>query len=454
MSNCTPRVRAWSPIWYKLDCNDITFTSSNDSIAITRLSGECCGWDLQATGGGGTGSVTSVGLTMPAAFSVINSPVTSTGTLAVTAIGTALQYIRGDGALATLPVYTANNGLTLTGTNLQWGGTLLSHTTVDSTASYESRFTGAAPLGSGLYTVTIKNTALFGNALRAEGMDGGIGIEAVSSTGYAANITSGSGPALQASTGNNTAIIANVNPSSTNSTHQAVNIIRTTSGTPSNGIGLSVDLSLETTVQARVSTQLVSRLTDVTDATRTSQFEIWGTNNANVEQQLTIKGTGQHQLNKYGVGTFTGTPVYSLQVDASGNIIEGSTGSFYTTNGNLTSNRVVDGDTFSLTFTDVSLLRIVTGNGTIGGTFDFTNGVDLLAFDATNSSNLVLDPISGLDFQYVLTSGPTVLSSLRVGPTGVRFTGVQEFADNAAAIVGGLTAGYIYRTGDALKIVH
>ena len=45
----------------------------------------------------------SVGLTMPSAFSVANSPLTSNGTLAVTAIGTAAQYIRGDGQLATLP---------------------------------------------------------------------------------------------------------------------------------------------------------------------------------------------------------------------------------------------------------------------------------------------------------------------------------------------------------------
>jgi hypothetical protein len=50
-----------------------------------------------------SGTVTSVGLTMPSAFSVANSPITSSGTLAVTANGTAAQYIRGDGQLATLP---------------------------------------------------------------------------------------------------------------------------------------------------------------------------------------------------------------------------------------------------------------------------------------------------------------------------------------------------------------
>jgi hypothetical protein len=55
------------------------------------------------TSGSGSGTVTSVGLTMPSAFGVAGSPVTSSGTLAVTALGNATQYIRGDGVLATLP---------------------------------------------------------------------------------------------------------------------------------------------------------------------------------------------------------------------------------------------------------------------------------------------------------------------------------------------------------------
>jgi hypothetical protein len=51
----------------------------------------------------GTGSVTSVGLTMPSAFNVANSPITTTGTLTVTGAGTVAQYIRGDGSLADFP---------------------------------------------------------------------------------------------------------------------------------------------------------------------------------------------------------------------------------------------------------------------------------------------------------------------------------------------------------------
>ena len=54
----------------------------------------------------GTGTVTSVALTMPSAFSVGGSPITTAGTLAVTATGTTAQYIRGDGSLETFPALT------------------------------------------------------------------------------------------------------------------------------------------------------------------------------------------------------------------------------------------------------------------------------------------------------------------------------------------------------------
>jgi hypothetical protein len=48
-------------------------------------------------------SLNSVGLTMPSAFAVANSPLTSNGTIAVTGAGTVAQYVRGDGTLADFP---------------------------------------------------------------------------------------------------------------------------------------------------------------------------------------------------------------------------------------------------------------------------------------------------------------------------------------------------------------
>jgi hypothetical protein len=50
-----------------------------------------------------TGTVTSVALTVPSAFSVSGSPITNSGTLAVTATGNTTQYIAGDGSLVTFP---------------------------------------------------------------------------------------------------------------------------------------------------------------------------------------------------------------------------------------------------------------------------------------------------------------------------------------------------------------
>ena len=47
--------------------------------------------------------VTSVGLSMPAAFTVANSPITQSGILTVTGAGTAAQYINGLGNLITFP---------------------------------------------------------------------------------------------------------------------------------------------------------------------------------------------------------------------------------------------------------------------------------------------------------------------------------------------------------------
>jgi len=47
--------------------------------------------------------VTSVGLSMPSAFTVTNSPVTTSGNISVVGRGTVSQYIRGDGSLADFP---------------------------------------------------------------------------------------------------------------------------------------------------------------------------------------------------------------------------------------------------------------------------------------------------------------------------------------------------------------
>jgi hypothetical protein len=52
--------------------------------------------------GANTGTVTSIAISVPSAFSVTGSPITTSGTINISATGNPLQYITGAGALATL----------------------------------------------------------------------------------------------------------------------------------------------------------------------------------------------------------------------------------------------------------------------------------------------------------------------------------------------------------------
>ena len=94
--------------WDATSCDAVILNKPTIPAAVTKTS------DLINDGEDGihpfitledipAGGLTSVGLTMPVAFSVANSPLTSDGTIAVTAAGTSAQYIRGDGQLATMP---------------------------------------------------------------------------------------------------------------------------------------------------------------------------------------------------------------------------------------------------------------------------------------------------------------------------------------------------------------
>jgi len=79
-------------------------TEANKYLRV-NATGTALIWDTA-----GTGTVTSVGLTMPAAFNVSIPTITTSGTFAVTAAGTAAQYIRGDGQLALLPTSGGGGG--------------------------------------------------------------------------------------------------------------------------------------------------------------------------------------------------------------------------------------------------------------------------------------------------------------------------------------------------------
>jgi hypothetical protein len=110
------------------------------------------------------GTLSSVGITMPAAFGVVNSPLTSNGTITVNALGTISQYIRGDGTLATFPASPSfligsvpfGNGTGLTENNPKffWDNTLFKLKLTDS----KLEFLNTGAFGSALLEYKLINT--------------------------------------------------------------------------------------------------------------------------------------------------------------------------------------------------------------------------------------------------------------------------------------------------------
>jgi hypothetical protein len=75
----------------------------NIPIANATNTGKLSSTDWTTFNNKGNGTVTSVNLTMPSAFTVSGNPITTSGTLAVTGAGVVSQYVRGDGSLANFP---------------------------------------------------------------------------------------------------------------------------------------------------------------------------------------------------------------------------------------------------------------------------------------------------------------------------------------------------------------
>lgn len=158
-----------------------------------------------------------------------------------------------------------------------------------------------------------------------------------SSTGTGLYVTSGGAGIEVAVTGSANGLVMSavdgfvfsgaVNPTSTNTVVPTFQLSRRTSGTAAAGIGQSIDFYTEdgsgfNTASGRIT----NSFTDVTNGATVSKM-LFGVNSAGaVTTRLEIAGNGALKASGYGGGIITGTPVYTLQVDSSGNIIEGSLG--------------------------------------------------------------------------------------------------------------------------------
>ncbi len=187
-------------------------------------------------------------------------------------------------------IITADNGLTAnTSTNVRLGGTLLQNTTIDGTSAYRLTLTGART-GSG-QTLEVINTSSGQGITSTTGS--GTSIYGASTSNYGGIFGSSSGTGLNGYSGSGLAALFDVDNSATNTVIDVVEVRRATTGTAANGIGGSIRYNTETDDgQKYLSNQLISKWTDATNATRTSQFIITGVNSAVTQNLVTIDGNG------------------------------------------------------------------------------------------------------------------------------------------------------------------
>lgn len=135
--------------------------SSDSSVSIVSTTNEI---DLTTTGTG----LTSVGLSMPSAFSVTNTPLTANGSLSVAGAGSASQVVLGDGTLGNFPAqslgpigyfsFDASSTISSAYTTDLAGITI----TNNATGSWIVAWTTALPNAN--YMVNVSSNALFGTA--------------------------------------------------------------------------------------------------------------------------------------------------------------------------------------------------------------------------------------------------------------------------------------------------
>jgi hypothetical protein len=284
--------------------------------------------------------VTGAGqLKLPSYTSLGAFPGVAAGVLGFDTAGNIITVSGGGGGGGGLT--GAVNGLSVVGTNAVLGGPLTGLTSISS-SGFGLEITGSVPSSQNA-SLYVQNTntganvnGVWGNAVGSSSSTGvygtsdigrgvqgssnsGVGVIGLSNTSIAGQFTAQSFWAIQGETNNN----------SGNTTQPVMLLLRNSSSTAQNNIGGSIQYSIKTSSGSIwPSNLLVSKWTNVTEASRSSQFEIHGVNNAlNPSAYFTLKSTGQVQFNKYtSPSLFNGVVSAYLAVDVNGNVIQESGG--------------------------------------------------------------------------------------------------------------------------------
>lgn len=135
----------------------------------------------------------------------------------------------------------------------------------------------------------------------------------------------------------------------------------------------------------------------------------------------------------------------------------------YTGDGSLAGNRIVDLDGNTLEFKQgannfLSIDPTADSEQSILRAYNTTDDDNYGQFhaltSATDATAKMLAAFNEVKLAQIQAFADASSSSITSTADAHIYVGVQEFADNAAAITGGLAVGTLYRTGDTVKIVH
>jgi len=278
----------------------------------------------QNTGGAETG-VTRTDIAAPTVGEIPEQYWTSTGgTLTPTTAGD-IVYVAADNP----------SGYVLIGTNANATGSGVSGVAggsgagVEGTSSSGAGVKGTSTSGNGGEFITtgsgvggnsasVNGAAIKGSA-SGSGPGGdfystGIALKATSTVSAAAVFVSGSAAGVSSSSTSGQVFQGIVNPSTTNTEHSVFQLIRRTSGTAANNIGMSLDFAIETAGgSADFQSQMSAILTDVSSIT--SAF-LWRLRNAGaaLAEVMRLTGAGELWAKSSGLGTTVFTPLSTLDV--------------------------------------------------------------------------------------------------------------------------------------------
>lgn len=346
---------------------------------------------------GGTGTVTSVAATVPSLLSISGSPITTSGTLAISYSGTAL------------PIANGGTGAT--------------------SASAARTSLGATTLGGNLFTVTNPSAITFPR------FNANNTISSLSAADFRTAIGVGTGGGTVTSV-SGTGTVNGLSLSGTVTTSGNITLSGTLSGTAS---GLTVGTATDATSVA-LTTSNTSSAFKVPFANTTASTN----GNYGLLQDSTATFTYNPNTNTLTAGTFSGTATVATDVTVTtsatssnfkipfANTTVSTTGSYgllqdsaATFTYNPSTNTLTAG-TFAGNATSVTDGVYTTGDQTIGGVKTFTSEIKTNSVAPQSGTNLVLNGIVTIvnDGITSFALGPSVDNSYALGNASFRWTTV------------------------------